>query len=93
MREAARVLEPGGRYCFAMRHPLNTAGAFTSRDPDAPFVIEGSYFERTQKEMPVQRDGLEMTFLDLRELRDDGDPDDSRGQRLPLFLHVRAVRR
>ena len=56
-------------------------------------MIEGSYFERTQKEMPVQRDGLEMTFLDLRELRDDGDPDDSRGQRLPLFLHVRAVRR
>jgi SAM-dependent methyltransferase len=113
VREAARVLEPRGRYCIAITHPLNTAGAFTSREPRAPFVIEGSYFERTQKEVPVERDGLEMTFLDahrpledyfraleraglvvdrLRELRDDGDPDDSRWQRLPLFLHIRAVR-
>jgi len=114
VREAARVLGGGGRYCIAITHPLNTAGAFTSREPDAPFVIEGSYFERTQKEVPVERDGLEMTFLDahrpledyfaalggaelmvdrLREVRDDGDPDDSRWQRLPLLLHVRAVRR
>jgi SAM-dependent methyltransferase len=113
VREAARVLEPGGHYCIAITHPLNTAGAFTSREPSAPFVIEGSYFERTQNEVPVERDGLEMTFLDahrpledyfraleraglvvdrLRELRDDGDPDNSRWQRLPLFLHIRAVR-
>jgi hypothetical protein len=27
-------------------------------------VIEGSYFEHAQREMPVERDGLEMTFLD-----------------------------
>ena len=74
-------------------------------------MIEGSYFERAQKEVPVERDGLEITFLDahrpledytraleeaelvvdrLRELRDDGDPDDSRWQRVPLFLHLRA---
>ncbi len=109
--EAARVLAPGGRYCAAITHPLNTAGAFTSREADAPFLIEGSYFEPSQKEVPVERDGLEITFLDahrpledyfralekagltvdrLRELRDDGDPDDSRWQRLPLFLHLRA---
>jgi SAM-dependent methyltransferase len=64
VQEAARVLRPGGRYCIAITHPLNTGGAFASRDPDAPFVIEGSYFERTQKKLPVERDGLEMTFLD-----------------------------
>jgi SAM-dependent methyltransferase len=113
VREAARVLEPGGRYCVAIVHPLNTAGAFTSREPDAPFVIEGSYFEHGEKEVPVERDGLEMTFLDahrplqdyfaalegvglvverLREIRDDGDPDDNRWQRIPLFLHLRARR-
>jgi ubiquinone/menaquinone biosynthesis C-methylase UbiE len=64
VREAARVLEPGGRYCIAIVHPLNTAGAFTSRDDDAPFVIDDSYFARTRKEVPVERDGLQMTFLD-----------------------------
>jgi SAM-dependent methyltransferase len=64
VREAARVLGPGGRYCIAIVHPLNTAGSFVSREPDSPFVIEGSYFERTRRELPVERDGLEMTFLD-----------------------------
>lgn len=64
VREAARVLEPEGRYCIAIVHPLNTAGAFASRDEDAPFVIEGSYFEHTTNEVPVDRDGLQMTFLD-----------------------------
>jgi SAM-dependent methyltransferase len=113
VREAARVLEPGGRYCVALVHPLNTAGAFTSREPDAPFVIEGSYFEHSEKEVPVERDGFEMTFLDahrplqdyfsalegaglvverLRDIRDEGDPDDNRWQRIPLFLHLRARR-
>ena len=46
VREAARVLDPAGRYCIALTHSLNTAGAFESEKPDAPFVIEGSYFER-----------------------------------------------
>ena len=64
VREAARVLDREGRYCIAITHPLNTAGAFTSREADAAFVIEGSYFERSQRELPVERDGLEMTFLD-----------------------------
>ena len=64
VREAARVLGPDGRYCIAIVHPLNTAGSFVSREPDAAFVIEGSYFERTQREIPVERDGLSMTFLD-----------------------------
>jgi SAM-dependent methyltransferase len=64
VREAARVLQSGGRYCVAITHPLNTSGAFESEDPDAPFMIEGSYFEHATKEVPVERDGLEMTFLD-----------------------------
>ena len=64
VREAARVLAPGGRYCVAITHPLNTAGAFASREDDAPFVIEDSYFEHKVQEIPVERDGLEMTFLD-----------------------------
>jgi len=51
VREAARVLAPEGRYCIAIVHPLNSAGTFVSQDADAPFadapfVIEGSYFEQ-----------------------------------------------
>jgi SAM-dependent methyltransferase len=64
VREAARVLRPEGRYCIALTHPLNTAGSFESEEPDAPFVIEGSYFDRQAREIPVERGGLEMTFLD-----------------------------
>ena len=33
-----------------------------SREPDAPFVIEGSYFGRRRFERTFERDGLEMTF-------------------------------
>ena len=42
--EIARVLEPGGRFCFAVTHPFATAGSFASREPDAPYVVTGSYF-------------------------------------------------
>ena len=63
--EAARVLTPGGRYCVAITHPINTAGAFQSEHRDAPFVIDGSCFEPSTKEVPVDRDGLRMTFLDV----------------------------
>ena len=34
---AARILEPGGRHCVAIVHPLNSAGSFESA-PDSPFV-------------------------------------------------------
>jgi SAM-dependent methyltransferase len=64
VREAARVLEPGGRYCLAITHPINTAGGFESEEADARFVIERSYFDRQAEEIAVERDGLEMTFLD-----------------------------
>ena len=43
--EIARVLEPGGRFCFAVTHPFATAGSFASGEPDAPYVVAGSYFE------------------------------------------------
>jgi hypothetical protein len=41
--EIGRVLAPGGRLCAAIVHPLNSAGTFAGREPDAPFVITGSY--------------------------------------------------
>ncbi len=33
VREAARVLEPGGRFCVAITHPVNTAGEFETSEP------------------------------------------------------------
>ena len=52
IREAGRVLVPGGRLCFAVVHPVNSAGAFSERTAEAPFVIAGSYLERRRTDEP-----------------------------------------
>lgn len=62
VREASRVLEPGGKLCISVTHPVNDAGRFASRDPDAAFVIGGSYFGRRRFEETFERDGLVLTF-------------------------------
>lgn len=117
VREAARVLEPGGRLCIAIVHPLNSAGQFAGDDPGSPFVIEGSYLRTAHYADEIERDGLRMTFAGihrpleryiaalgdagflierLREPSVLGDavrrPRQERWQRIPLFLHIRAVR-
>jgi SAM-dependent methyltransferase len=117
IREAGRVLEPGGRLCLAVVHPLSSAGRFDGDDPDSPFVIEGSYLTRSRYEDHIVRDGLEMTFISehrpiqayvgalgdagllVERLRETDVPDTAitvprsrRWQRLPLFLHIRAIR-
>jgi SAM-dependent methyltransferase len=61
--EAARVLAEGGRLCFAVVHPLNSAGKFASNEADAPFVIAGSYLDRSSYSDWQMRDGLQMTFV------------------------------
>jgi len=63
--EAARVLEPGGRFCLAVIHPLDGAGRFVDDDdPNSAFVIDGSYFQPEVKLWRSERDGIEMTFRD-----------------------------
>ena len=62
-REAARVLEPGGRLCIAVVHPLNSAGSFEGDDADSRFTIGGSYLEPSFYADEIARDGLEMTFV------------------------------
>ena len=62
VREVARVLEPGGRFCFAIVHPINSAGRFEHRAADAPFVIGGDYLQPFYRSDPVERDGLAVTF-------------------------------
>jgi SAM-dependent methyltransferase len=117
VREAARVLERGGRLCVAIVHPLNSAGSFAGREQDSPFVIEGSYLDISYYADELERDGLEMTFtsahrpleaytealagagLLIERLREPPVPEHAiakpstrRWQRLPLFLHLRAVK-
>ncbi len=60
--EAARVLQPGGRLCVSVTHPVNDAGAFREDDPDAPFVVENSYLGKRRFEGTFERDGLRITF-------------------------------
>jgi SAM-dependent methyltransferase len=118
VREASRTLEPGGRFCVAIVHPLNSAGQFDGDAADNPFTISGSYLDSAYYADDFARDGLELTIVSahrplqaytdalsgagllierLREpaLPEHGitEPRQRRWQRLPLFLHLRAVKR
>ncbi|MGH3074119.1 MAG: class I SAM-dependent methyltransferase [Gaiellales bacterium] len=117
VRESARVLEPGGRLCLAIVHPLNSAGLFDGGDADSPFVTEGSYLDRSYYADELRRDGLDITFVSehrplqayadaladagllIERLREPPLPEGAVGvarnrrwQRLPLFLHIRALK-
>ena len=110
VREALRVLEPGGRFCVALVHPINSGGKFEGEEEDAPFVIRDSYFERRRYVDRIAKDDIVMTFTSdhrplegwLRPLTDSGflvervreipGTHRARWQRIPLFLHVRAVK-
>jgi SAM-dependent methyltransferase len=117
VREAARVLERGGRLCLAIVHPLSSAGTFTEREANAAFVIEGSYLDQSVTDATFERDGLAMRFVSrhrpvqayadalaaggflIELLREPPVPEAGfngeagrRWQRIPIFLHLRAVK-
>lgn len=60
--EIARVLAPSGRLCFAIVHPINSAGQFERAAADAPFVIKGDYLRPFPYSETVERNGLTMTL-------------------------------
>jgi SAM-dependent methyltransferase len=63
VREAGRVLAPGGRFCFCVTHPFMDAGQFAKREPDALFVVAGSYLgPRRPYAGTFSRAGLTITF-------------------------------
>jgi ubiquinone/menaquinone biosynthesis C-methylase UbiE len=62
VREAARVLEPRGRLCISIVHPIVDMSRFASDAPDAPFVFAAPYFERREVHDSFERAGLTMTF-------------------------------
>jgi ubiquinone/menaquinone biosynthesis C-methylase UbiE len=43
IKEAARILKPGGKLCLAIVHPINSAGRFEQKTANAAFVIKGDY--------------------------------------------------
>lgn len=111
--EAARVLVPGGRLILAVTHPANTAGTFepSADGTQRPFVIRGSWFERTMLSDTCERDGFIMHFHSehrplqaytealseagflIERLREVTEPDPgNKWHRIPLFLHIHAVR-
>jgi SAM-dependent methyltransferase len=115
--EAARVLAPGGRFCMAIVHPLNSAGEFAGHEPDSPFVVSGSYLEPSAYADTVERDGIGLTFVSrhrpiesyteaiagsgllIERMRESTLPPEAvstersqRWLRVPLFLHVRAMK-
>lgn len=117
VREIARVLQPGGKLCLAIVHPINSAGWFDQSTADARFVIEADYLGTFRNADVVEHDGLEMTFHSrhrpleafsmaleaagflIEALREPSVPEhairsdaERRWQRVPLFLHLRAVR-
>jgi SAM-dependent methyltransferase len=107
VREAARVLEPGGRFCLAVLHPLFAAGELLDPgDPESPFLIR-AYFDAPTKVWTSERNGITMTFHDRcipletysRALESGGlviealrEIPSRRLPRLPLYLHVRAAK-
>ena len=60
--EAARVLRPGGRFCFCVSHPVTDVGRFVSDDPDAALAIRGDYFDNRRVDDVVEEGGCAMTF-------------------------------
>lgn len=62
VREVARVLEPGGRFCLTVLHPLNSLAEAGS---------DASYFVPSRYAKTLERGGTAMTFHDShRPLRD-----------------------
>lgn len=62
LREARRVLKPDGTLFVSLVHPFRDRGRFAGPQPDAPFVLEGTYFGREHFEGVETRDGLSMHF-------------------------------
>ncbi|MGH2756723.1 MAG: class I SAM-dependent methyltransferase [Actinomycetota bacterium] len=61
--EAGRILRPRGQVHIAIVHPMNTAGTFTAEAPDADFMIARSYFSERIVDESIERDGIQMRFI------------------------------
>jgi SAM-dependent methyltransferase len=99
--EAARVLEPGGRLCISVVHPVYTAG----RAEGGAWVVEAGYLDERLHTERVRRGEAELTFANVHrplsaytcalersgfEVEALREPE---WELVPMFLHVRARKR
>jgi ubiquinone/menaquinone biosynthesis C-methylase UbiE len=92
--EAARVLRPGGHLCICITHPTAEAGKFQSKEPDQITFTGWRYA------LEEYARALEDAGLLIERLREPAAPPAAlaaragyeRWQRLPSFLHLRAVK-
>jgi SAM-dependent methyltransferase len=62
LKEIRRVLRPSGTIVVSIVHPFADRGRFAGPEPNAPFVLQKSYFGRERFEATEVRDGLQMHF-------------------------------
>ena len=60
--EAARLLRPGGHFCFCVSHPVTDIGRFVEADDEEVFALRRPYFESQRVDDSVEMDGLPMRF-------------------------------
>lgn len=62
VREAWRVLRPGGRFCICVTHPINDAGRFEHDQPGSAFRMD-VYRGRRRFDETLTRDGVTMRVV------------------------------
>jgi SAM-dependent methyltransferase len=62
VREASRVLERSGHFCFCVAHPMTDAGRLEETSGGGDLVISGSYFDQRRVDDTVTKADLSITF-------------------------------
>jgi SAM-dependent methyltransferase len=62
VRDAGRVLEPGGRLVLAVVHPINSGHELEREHPEDNLVLVRDYFDRRRYTDVIERGGLRMIF-------------------------------
>jgi hypothetical protein len=62
LKEIRRVMKPDGVLFISLVHPFRDRGRFVGSEPEASFVLSGSYYGRVRFEGEEELGGLRMHF-------------------------------